>query len=224
MIENLNIFKAYREIVRICGSQPKIRPQGDGRLLLEVSSLEQSANLLSMTRFLGHNVRVFPHPIYNQCRGVIYAPELLSIECEEIQSELEEQGVTKVVRMRKKVGTELIPLPTLILSFDSYRLPNSIRAGWLNFKVKPYFPSLLRCYHSQMYGHSIMKCKRKINQNQRCATIVVKVNTESVKRPLHVVEITQHHQTLALDLFLKKECKSQEQWRKYLSGMPRRKF
>ena len=62
IIENLNIFKAYRKIVHICGSQPKIRSQGDGRLLLEVSSLEQSANLLSMTRFLGHNVRVFPLP------------------------------------------------------------------------------------------------------------------------------------------------------------------
>ena len=162
-IENVNVFKAHREIVKLCGSQPKIRPQGDGRLLIEVSSPEQSTNLLSLNKFLGLNARVFPHPIYNQCRGVVYAPQLLSIDPDEIQSELEDQGVIKVMRMKKKVGEDLIPLPTLILTFNSYKLPNSIKAGWLNFKVKPYFPSPLRCYHCQMYGHSIQKCKKKAN-------------------------------------------------------------
>ena len=163
IIENINVFKAHREIVQICGTPPKIRPQGDERLLIEVSSPEQSENLMSMNRFLGHNVKVFPHPTYNQCRGVIYAPQLLSIDPEEIQSELEDQGVTKVLRMRKKVGNELIPLATLILTFNSYKLPNNIKAGWLNFKVKPYFPSPLRCYHCQIYGHVIHKCKKKAN-------------------------------------------------------------
>merc|ERR1712228_1060716 len=35
--ENLNIFRANREIIRICGSQPKISQQGNGSLLIETS-------------------------------------------------------------------------------------------------------------------------------------------------------------------------------------------
>ncbi|XP_064120789.1 cell growth-regulating nucleolar protein-like [Macrobrachium nipponense] len=36
--------------------------------------------------------------------------------------------------------------------------------GWLNFKVKPYIPSPLRCYHCQMFGHLIQKCRKKMNE------------------------------------------------------------
>ena len=162
--ENVNVFKGNREIVNCCGGQPKIRSQMDGNLSIEVYSLEQSEKLMKMTQLVGRKVSVIPHPIFNQCRGVIYAPELLSIDPEEIQSELEEQNVTRVVRMRKKVQDQFIPLPTLILTFSTYKLPSIIKAGWLNFKVKPYIPSPIRCYHCQMYGHLIQKCKRRLNQ------------------------------------------------------------
>ena len=65
--------------------------------------------------------------------------------------------------MKKKVGEQLIPLATLILTFDQCRLPNFIKAGWLSIKVKPYIPSPLRCYHCQMYGHLSQKCKERLN-------------------------------------------------------------
>ena len=164
VFQNISPFKANREIVSICGCEPKIRPQDDGTLLVEVSSLEQSEKLLKMKSLVGRKVTCFPHPIHNQCRGVIYAPELLSLDTEEIQQELNEQNVVKVVRMRKKVGDQTIPLATLILTFETHKLPNSIKAGWLSFKVRPYIPSPLRCFHCQMFGHSIHKCKKKINQ------------------------------------------------------------
>ena len=50
-----------------------------------------------MTKVHGHKVSCIPHPTYNQSRGVIYAPELLTIDTEEIQSELKEQNVVTVV-------------------------------------------------------------------------------------------------------------------------------
>ena len=162
--ENVNVFKGNREIVNCCGGQPKVRSQMDGNLSVEVYSPEQSEKLMKMTQLVGRKVSVIPHPIFNQCRGVIYAPELLSIDAEEIQTELEDQNVTRVVRMRKKVQDQLVPLPTLILSFSTYKLPSVIKAGWLNFKVKPCIPSPIRCYHCQMYGHLIQKCKKRINQ------------------------------------------------------------
>lgn len=164
LIGNINPFKAYKEIACLCGREPKIRSQGDGSLLIEASSPEESEKLMKMTKLVGNDVKCLPHPIFNQCRGVIYAPELLSIDADEIQTELEDQNVIKVVRMMKNVKDRVIPLPTLILTFKTYRMPSTIKAGWLNFKVKPYIPSPLRCYHCHMFGHSSQKCKKRINQ------------------------------------------------------------
>ena len=130
-LENINVFKANREIIQICGSQPKILPQGDGSLLIETTSPEQSEKLKLIGTLDGHTVKCFSHPVFNQCRGVIYAPELLQIEEKEIETELRSQGVSKVIRMKKKVGEQLIPLPTLILTFDQCKLPKFIKAGWL---------------------------------------------------------------------------------------------
>ena len=161
--ENLNIFKANREIIQICGGQPKILLQGDGSLLIETSSPVQSQKLKDIKLLDGHNVKCVSHPFFNQCRGVVYAPEILQIEEKEIEEELKSQGIVKVVRMKKKVGEQLIPLATLILTFDQCRLPSFIKVGWLSIKVKPYIPSPLRCYHCQMYGHSSQKCKERSN-------------------------------------------------------------
>ena len=86
--EQLNIFKANREIIEICGDQPKILPQGDGSLLIETSSPVQSQKLKEMLTLDGHNVNCFSHPTFNQCRGVIYAPEILQIDEKEIEEEL----------------------------------------------------------------------------------------------------------------------------------------
>ena len=160
----VNCFKANKEIINICGNSPKVRPQGDGSLVIEISSPDESERLLKVTKLHGHKVSCIPHPTYNQSKGVIYAPELLTIDTEEIQSELKEQNVVTVVRMMKKVENGHIPLPTLILTFNSYRLPNIIKAGWLTFKVKPFIPSPLRCFHCQIFGHSIQNCRKKLNQ------------------------------------------------------------
>ena len=101
-IENVNVFKGNKEIVNCCGGQPKIKQQTDGSLLIEVFSQDQSEKLMELTTLVGRKIRCIPHPIYNQCRGVVYAPELLTIDTEEIESELKDQNVIRVVRMRKK--------------------------------------------------------------------------------------------------------------------------
>ena len=162
--ETVNVFKANREIIALCGGQPKIRPQGNGSLLIETSSPEQSEKLQTIKILDGHQVKCISHPVFNQSRGVVYAPELLHIEEKEIEEELKNQGIIKVVRMRKKIGEQLVPLGTLILTFNQCRLPKYISAGWLSLKVKPYIPSPLRCYHCQKFGHLHQKCRDLINE------------------------------------------------------------
>ncbi|XP_064103324.1 uncharacterized protein LOC135213274 [Macrobrachium nipponense] len=163
VLQNISVFKASREINNVCNCAPKIHPQDDGTLLLEFSTA-QSGKLLKMNTLVGRKVTCFPNPIHNQSRGVIYAPELLLSETKEIQQELDEQNVAKVVSTRKKVGDQTVPLAKLILTFNTFKLPNGIKAGWLNFKVKPYIPSPMRCYHCQIFGHLIQKYRKKINE------------------------------------------------------------
>ena len=67
LVGNINPFKANKELVSICGKEPKIRSQGDGSLLIEASSLDESEKLLKTTKLVGHDMKCIPHPTFNQC-------------------------------------------------------------------------------------------------------------------------------------------------------------
>ena len=60
--------------------------------------------------------------------------------------------------MHKKAGS-LVPLPTLILTFDLVKV---LSAAWLHLHVKPYVPTPKRCYHCQRFGRVIVKCQSEL--------------------------------------------------------------
>ena len=62
----------------------------------------------------------------------------------------------------RKISGVLTPQPTLILTFDSRRLPEKIDAAWFKFKVKEFIPRPRRCYHCQAFGHVMGSCRTKI--------------------------------------------------------------
>ena len=64
--------------------------------------------------------------------------------------------------MQKKVDGNLVPLPTLILTFDLVILPSVVKAAWLRLHVKPYVPTPKHCYHCQRFGHVFAKCWSKL--------------------------------------------------------------
>ena len=161
-IDELDIFDVHKEIVKRCGREPKIAPQNDGSLLIEASSPEESRKLLTLKSVSGLKAKCFPHPLFNQVRGVIQSRDLLKYSEERIQEKLENQKVVKVQRMHKKVNGNLVPLPTLILTFDMVKLPSTVKAAWLHFHVKPYVPTPKRCFHCQRFGHVLAKCRSKL--------------------------------------------------------------
>ena len=63
--------------------------------------------------------------------------------------------------MHKKIDGILVPLSTLILTFDLAILP-SVEAAWLCLHVKPYVPTPKHCYHCQRFGHTLAKCRSKL--------------------------------------------------------------
>ncbi|GFV45655.1 uncharacterized protein TNCV_3323741 [Trichonephila clavipes] len=69
-----------------------------------------------------------------------------------------------------KKDTTLIPTKHLILTFSSPTLPQSIKAGYLNCKIRPYIPNPLRCFKCQRFGHSQTACRGQLTCS-RCASV-----------------------------------------------------
>ncbi|KAG7159586.1 hypothetical protein Hamer_G004239, partial [Homarus americanus] len=61
----------------VCGSAPKVVPQADGGLLVEVLSLEMSNKFKTLQCIGGTTVSCSPHINMNQTQGVVYCTQLL---------------------------------------------------------------------------------------------------------------------------------------------------
>ena len=48
---------------------------------------------------------------------------------------------------------------TLILTFNTPKIPESLKVCYLNIPVSQFVPNPLRCYRCQKFGHVTSKCK-----------------------------------------------------------------
>ncbi|GFT02047.1 uncharacterized protein TNCV_83561 [Trichonephila clavipes] len=85
---------------------------------------------------------------------VISEPDLLTTPEAEILEGFSDQGVTQVRRITFKKDNTNISTKRLILTFNSPKLQSTIKAGYLNCKIRPYIPNTLRCFKCQRFGHS----------------------------------------------------------------------
>ncbi|GFS50829.1 RNA-directed DNA polymerase from mobile element jockey [Trichonephila clavipes] len=113
-----------------------------GDLLVETKSAIQSKSYLSTKHFLDSTLTVTPHRSLNFSRGVISEPDLLTTPDAEILDGFSDQGV--------------------ILA--------TVKAGYLNFKIRPYVPNPRRCFKCQRFGHSQTACRGRLTCS-RCATV-----------------------------------------------------
>ncbi|GFV24688.1 uncharacterized protein TNCV_881581 [Trichonephila clavipes] len=51
-----------------------------------------------------------------------------------------------------------------------HKLPSTIKAGYLNCKIRPYIPNPLRCFKCQRFGHSKTSCRGQLTCS-RCASV-----------------------------------------------------
>ncbi|GFO29676.1 RNA-directed DNA polymerase from mobile element jockey [Plakobranchus ocellatus] len=101
-------------------------------------------------------VTASPHKSLNSSKGVICSHDLRFCLEEEMVEEL--SGVTHARRIKVRRGEDKIQ--TVVLTFDSPKPPNKIRAGHLTLDVRPYVPLPMRCYKCQPYGHGKDKYKK----------------------------------------------------------------
>ncbi|GBL95353.1 hypothetical protein AVEN_154768-1 [Araneus ventricosus] len=96
---------------------------------------------------------------------------LLNLPIEEIAQELSGQGIKDVRRINIRRDGQLIPTKHFILTFNTPRLPEYIKAGYVRCSVRPYISNPLRCFKCQRFGHSRTNCRGTLTC-ARCAVAV----------------------------------------------------
>ena len=169
--QDMDMFEVNEEIASICEREPNIVRQSDGSLLIEVTSLEESKKLQSLTLLSGSSARCFPHRTLNTCKGVIRSVDLMKYSEERLEKEFRSQKVIEVKQMKRSSNGNITPLPVYVLTFDLLRLPPIIKAAWLRLQVKPYVPTPRRCYYCQKFGHVSNNCRRKIKGEKNICNV-----------------------------------------------------
>ncbi|GFW25074.1 putative RNA-directed DNA polymerase from transposon BS [Trichonephila clavipes] len=163
-------FAIHKALIGIGGEPKSVKKLRSGDLLIETSSEVQTKSFLLAKSFLDSPANITPHKSLNSSRGVISEPDLLTTSEAEIREGFSNQGVIQVRRITIKKVTAIIPTKHLVLTFSSPTLPQTIKAVYLNFKIRPYIPNPLRCFKCQRFGHSQTACRRQLTCS-RCASV-----------------------------------------------------
>ncbi|GBN26198.1 hypothetical protein AVEN_89762-1, partial [Araneus ventricosus] len=163
-------FAIEKTLKSIGGSPKTVKRLKSGDLLIETSSAVQTKSFLLSEKFLDHPLSITIHRGLNSSRGVVSEDELVGSSEAEILEGLSSQGVIAVRRINIKREGKLIPTKHLILTFNTTKLPTTIKAGFLSCPVKPYIPNPLRCFNCQKFGHSKTACRGKLTCS-KCSTV-----------------------------------------------------
>ncbi|GFT42977.1 uncharacterized protein TNCV_1615431 [Trichonephila clavipes] len=157
-------FLIEKAITSSIGQVKTIRKMRSGDLFLEVTSAKQSAALKTLRKMAHIDTTVVRHNSFNYSLGVISAVDLLNVSTNEIEENMQDQK-SDVQRDGQVLNTKL-----LILTFLTPEFPQSVKAAYLHYPVRPYIPNPLRCFQCQRYGHSKTVCRGQPTCS-RCAEV-----------------------------------------------------
>ena len=176
--ERGNLFTFRKQLRRWLGgiANSRITRFGRNSFLIHASSFEEAVMILNLrTSSDGVLKEVKPHFTFSYAKGVIFNRDLYELPQEEIL-ELCPPEVWKVFK---------VPNSTMIiLTFNTDHRSEYIVIDSERFKVRPWQPRPLQCFHCFGFGHSATKCtKTKICGNcsfqdheDDCSTPYVCVN------------------------------------------------
>ncbi|GBO20016.1 hypothetical protein AVEN_274502-1 [Araneus ventricosus] len=79
-------------------------------------------------------------------------------------------SISHVRRISIRRDGQLLNTKHPILTFDSAKLPEHIKAGYMRLSVRAYIPNPLRCFQCQRFGHSKTSCRGTLTC-ARCAEV-----------------------------------------------------
>ena len=160
----LSPFAIHKGVKGIAGGEVTIKRQFSGDIYLTCSKKSQSDNLLKCVLFGGvAPVAVTAHKSLNSSKGVVRNWELARTDPDEIKENV--PMITDVQSIVIKRNNTEIKTNTLILTFNTPKIPDSLKICYLNIPVSQYVPNPIRCYKCQRFGHVTSKCKH----NEVCA-------------------------------------------------------
>ncbi|GBM44388.1 hypothetical protein AVEN_147394-1 [Araneus ventricosus] len=168
-LKNMSPFLIQKHIYTFAGNVQSVKKMKSGDLLVESSSLQQSEQLLSITKFGDIPITVSALASLNYTRGVMSNDEFLMVSDSEFVSELEAQKVIPSRRITLKRDGQIIPTRHVILTFDTPVLPKTITAGYISCDIRPYIPNPVRCFKCQRFGHTKTACRGSSALCRRCS-------------------------------------------------------
>ena len=164
-------FKIDKGLKAVLGENHKCRitPKfHSGLLLIEVDRKESHDKLLQTQDLSGIPVRVEPHQSLNISKGTIVCDSLHSYTTDELQAKMVDQDVKEVYRTKKREDGILKDSNLYIITFSKPKIPEEIRVGFLNIKVRHYIQNPWRCERCQRFGHKETHCKHDSSVCAKC--------------------------------------------------------
>ena len=155
---NFHPFAIHKGVRGIAGGEVTIKRQFSGDIYLTCSKKSQSDNFLICVLFGGvAPVAVTAHKSLNSSKGVVRNRELARTDPDEIKENI--PSIIDVQRIVVKRNNVEVKANTLILTFNSPKIPESLKVCYLNIPVSQFVPNPLRCYKCQKFDHATSKCK-----------------------------------------------------------------
>ncbi|GFW64600.1 putative RNA-directed DNA polymerase from transposon BS [Trichonephila clavipes] len=177
-------------LIGIGGERKSVKRLRSGDLLIETLTALQTNTFLLAKTFLNSPILISLHKSINSSRIVISGPDLLTTPEAELLDGFSDQGVIQVRRITLKKDNTNIPTKHLILTFKRPKLSFTIKAEYLNYKIRPYIPNPVHCFKCQRFGHSQTSCRGQLTCS-RCAS-VEHSSTDCTLEP-KCVNCTQSH-------------------------------
>ncbi|XP_036343296.1 uncharacterized protein LOC118752489 [Rhagoletis pomonella] len=140
----------------------------DDSLLILAKSLKVAEKFIKCKNFGGLcPISANFHDSLNTCKGTIFDKNLAHTDEQEILEALKPQGVVAIYKFTKTVDNVKIPTGRIVLSFNLYKVPQSIDIAWYSVRVEEYFPNPMRCRSCQLLGHTMKRCSNN-STCERC--------------------------------------------------------
>ena len=159
--DKLSPFAVEKGIQGLAGAPKSVTKLRSGALLVEVTSKAHSDNLLRAKALVSVPIKVSAHRTLNFKKGVIRCEGLDRATKEELDELKEQQNITELRRISITREQKKILTHTYIVTFQLTSLPQKIRIGYIETRVKPFIPNPLRCFKCQRFGHHQSKCRKQ---------------------------------------------------------------
>jgi hypothetical protein len=145
----------------------------DGRVIILTrdETVAQRAILNAKRFYEMCDIEVKPMDSMNSTTGTIFDRDLLTATVEEIRAELSIHKVTKVERIERKVGDQMVPSGLHIITFACRELPETVTAFFMRIRVQQYYPNPMRCIRCCKYGHTKNWCGSKEEYCKECGQL-----------------------------------------------------